>query len=215
VKLKHVELVMVSIENITQGEPVVATGLVPAAMGFKQGSYFPNGNTTLAQKYFNKDLLELELSLDNLPPLTLIYIAGDRNDAIAQAVQQQWEMVLGVKINLKAIERKVYFDKISKIDFELAAGSWIADYKDPMNFLEVFKYKTGGANNTGWENPRYTALLDLASSAVNPQERSLFLQDSEAVLMEEMPIIPVFLLHDALYAELTSQRCCIDKSGQY
>lgn len=180
------------VENVTQGGQVVATGLVPSAMGLQHEAYFSDGNEAQAKDYFKRALKDLGLSLDTLPSLTLVYVAGDRNHTIAQAVQQQWRSVLGVQVNLEAIERKVYFDKLSKKDFQLATSSWTADYKDPINFLEVFKYKSGGSNNTAWENPRYTALLDLAAKSANSQERFKFLKESEAVLMEDMPIIPVF-----------------------
>jgi oligopeptide transport system substrate-binding protein len=180
------------IENVTQGEQAVATGLVPAAMGLRSEPYFNDGDVAEAQVMFNQALNDLGLTMDTLPSLTLMYVAGDRNHTIAQAVQQQWRNAFGLTINLEAIERKVYFDKISKRDFELATSSWTADFKDPINFLEVFKYKSGGSNNTAWEHPKYAALLDLALSTPDPQQRLKFLKESEAVLMDEMPIIPVF-----------------------
>lgn len=178
------------IENVTQGEQAVATGLVPAAMGLKNEPYFQDGDGELAKSYF-KQALE-ELNLTKPPAISLMYVAGDRNHTIAQAVQQQWREAFGIEVKLEAIERKVYFDKLSKRDYQLATSSWTADFKDPINFLEVFKYKAGGSNNTAWEHPRYTALLDLAMGAIDKEKRMGFLKESETLLMDEMPVIPVF-----------------------
>jgi oligopeptide transport system substrate-binding protein len=180
------------IENVTQGEQAVATGLVPTAMGLKNEPYFPDGEVELAKSYFNQALKELNLTTNELPSISLMYVAGDRNHTIAQAVQQQWREAFDIEIKLEAIERKVYFDKLAKRDYQLATSSWTADFKDPINFLEVFKYKVGGSNNTSWEHPRYTALLDLAMSAIDKERRMNLLKESEALLMDEMPIIPVF-----------------------
>ncbi|MGE5195775.1 MAG: hypothetical protein ACM3JI_00415, partial [Anaerolineae bacterium] len=89
-------------------------------------------------------------------------------------------------------ERKVYYDRLSKRDYQLAMGSWSADVNDPLNFLEIFKYKEASTNSTGWENPIYTKLLDDAINACHLKERLDLLKTSEELLMEEMPIIPLF-----------------------
>jgi oligopeptide transport system substrate-binding protein len=120
------------------------------------------------------------------------YIAGERNHLIAQTLQQQWQKTLGVKVRLESIERKVFIDKLSKQDYDLAAGSWLADYNDPISFLEVFKYKTATTNNTNWENEKYSELLDLSSTIVDPDERMQILAQSEKILMDQMPIMPIF-----------------------
>jgi len=121
-----------------------------------------------------------------------MYVATERNHLIAQAVQEQWRLALDVVVQLQAVERKVYFDRISKKNFQFAAGSWTADYSDSMNFLEVFKYKAGGSNNTSWENPRYSELLDQALETKDATERQKIFQECELILMGDMPIVPVF-----------------------
>lgn len=132
------------------------------------------------------------MSREQLPSIALMYVSGERNHLIAQAVQEQWRQALGIKVELQAVERKVFFDRISKKNFQLAAGNWTADFKDGMNFLEVFKFKAGGSNNTAWENPRYRELLDQAMEEKKPSERQKIFQECETILMKEMPIIPLF-----------------------
>lgn len=180
------------VENVTQGEQTVATGLVPSTLGLKNEPYFSDGDVQQAKLYFTQGLQELNLTLETIPSISLVYAAGERNHMIAQAVQEQWRKAFGVEVKLEAFEQKVYFDKLSKRDFQLAASSWIADFKDPVNFLDIFKYKMGGSNNTSWEHPRYTALLDLAKTATDPQQRLNFLKEGESILIEEMPILPLF-----------------------
>ncbi len=176
------------VEHVTQGGQIPATGLVPISMGLQEGPYFQDHDVLGAQKYLGM----AEQQNGPTPPLTYIYVAGERNYLIAQAVQQQWKAALGIEVRLEAVERKVYFDRLSRRDFDLAASSWEADFHDPLNFLAIFKLKNGGSNNTNWENASYTALLKNAEKALDPLERKEYLKKAEALLIEEMPIIPVF-----------------------
>jgi oligopeptide transport system substrate-binding protein len=78
----------------------------------------------------------------------------------------------------------------------VALGSWTADFSDPVNFLEVFKYKKGSTNNTGWENADYIDLLNRSSVCKAGEERNQLLRQAEEILMAEAPIIPIY--HSAL-----------------
>lgn len=180
------------VEHVTYGQQEMATALVPPVMGLQDAPYFQDGATELAKEYFGQALKELKINVSDLPPLSLIYMSGERNHLIAQAVQQQWFETFGIRVNLESMEYKVYLDRISKRDFHLASGSWTADYKDPMNFLEVFQYKGVGSNNTGWEDSRYVDLLNNARGASTSTHRTQLLKDAERLLMEEMPLIPIF-----------------------
>jgi oligopeptide transport system substrate-binding protein len=174
------------VEHVTQGGQEPATGLIPLAMRAEPTPYFIDGDRAGAKEA----LAGIDLAV--LPEIKLLYISGERNHLIAQAVQQQWAEALGIEVKLEGVERKIYYDRISKKDFQLSAGSWTADYNDPMNFLEVFKYKTNGSNNTFWEDSRYGALLDQAEKTISANERSHLFQTAEKILIEQMPIIPVF-----------------------
>ena len=180
------------VDHVTQGNQIPATGLVPLSLKLQKEAYFKDGDLAEARRLFEEALTAQGLTKETLPEVSLLYRTAERNHLIAQAVQQQWFEAFGVRIKLQSVEGKVYFDKISKQDYQLSAGSWIADFGDPINFLEVFKYKGSGTNNTLWENPKYTELLDQSSHVADAKERTQLLAQSEQVLIDEMPIIPVF-----------------------
>ncbi|MBS0653781.1 MAG: peptide ABC transporter substrate-binding protein, partial [Verrucomicrobia bacterium] len=136
------------VDHVTQGNQLPATGLVPTFFGLQKAPYFNDANVAMARQLFEEALSEKGLTKEAFPEVSLMYRAGERNHLIAQAIQQQWYDAFGIRIKLESLEGKVYFDRISKQDFHLASGSWIADFEDPVNFLEVFKYKSGGSNNT-------------------------------------------------------------------
>jgi len=81
---------------------------------------------------------------------------------------------------------------VVKLDYQIASGSWFADVKDPTNFLDVFKYKTNGNNRTGWENPEYIRLMNLSTIIKDPEERLAILRIAEELLLDEMPVAPLF-----------------------
>src|SRR3990167_2393696 len=138
------------VEHVLQGGQTSAQELVPPDMGLSEKGYFPDANFQIARALLEKGLQKL--GRDNLSPIRLSYTNSDRNNSIAQAVQKQWQEGLGIHVELEAIEAKVFFQRLSKGELQLAAGSWIADFNDPINFLEIFKYKDRGVNNTGWES---------------------------------------------------------------
>jgi oligopeptide transport system substrate-binding protein len=179
------------VDHVTQGDQIPATGLLPLSFHVQKQPYFQDGNLVEAKRLFEEAISELKLLPEQLSEISLLYRVSERNHLIAQTVQQQWFEAFGVRVKLESVEGKVYFDRISKQDYQLSAGSWIADFADPINFLEVFKYKTG-SNNTHWENPRYIELLDQSMQAVDPQQRTELFAEAEQILMEGMPIIPVF-----------------------
>jgi len=166
------------VSHVLQGGQLAAWSLVPPEMGLAPEGYF------LEQKR------DLPIELDG--PITISYSNTERNASVAQAVQKQWENALGIKVQLEAVEPKVFFQRVSKKEYQIAAGSWTADFNDPVNFLELFKYSDGGTNNTGWENPDYIDLLNQSAICKDEAGRKQLLRKAEAILMEHMPIIPIF-----------------------
>ncbi|MGG3491894.1 peptide ABC transporter substrate-binding protein, partial [Brevibacillus choshinensis] len=62
----------------------------------------------------------------------------------------------------------------------------------PINFLELYKDKMGGNNDTRWENPKYKELLNQSSLESDLDKRKKILADAEQVLMDDMPIMPIY-----------------------
>ena len=180
------------VEHVTQGGQLPATGLLPPSLRGKENGALVDADIKTAQQDFEKALEMLEMKREELPSISLMYVTGERNHLIAQTVQEQWRQALQVNVELQPVERKVFFDRLSKKNFQLAAGDWTADYNDGINFLEIFKFKAGGSNNTAWESLQYRELLDRAAETAEAQERQHLFVQSENILMQEMPIIPLF-----------------------
>jgi len=62
---------------------------------------------------------------------------------------------------------------------------------DPSTFLDTF-YSKSGTSDTGWMSPSYDALIESARGANDNFLRMRYLHDAELLLMEDMPIAPIY-----------------------
>ena len=154
--------------------------------------FFKDDDALQARQLFAEALDEHHLTAETLPEITIYYASGERANKIAQVAQQQWKEALGVKVALQSNEAKVYFDQLKKHDYQLGIGSWYADFRDPISFLEIFKLKNNGTNNTQWENPDFIAFLDKSGRSANADDRNWHLKEAERVIIGEMPVVPLF-----------------------
>jgi ABC-type oligopeptide transport system substrate-binding subunit len=75
--------------------------------------------------------------------------------------------------------------------------SWIADYPDPENFLDLLFRTDSGQNHMNYSNPQVDDLLDQAASETDDQRRWELYQQAEQIILEDAPIIPIY--HDVEY----------------
>ena len=125
------------------------------------------------------------------PKVDILYNTSENHRAIAEAIQQMWRTRLGVEIGLANQEWKVYLDSQDTLNYDLCRAGWIADYTDPNTFMDM--WVTGGGNNdTGWSNATYDALVRTSLAAGSETERLASYQQMEAMLADELPIIPIY-----------------------
>jgi ABC-type oligopeptide transport system substrate-binding subunit len=128
---------------------------------------------------------------NGFPEIELLYNTNEAHKRIAAAVQEMWRKNLGVEIRLRNTEWKVYMEQLTRVDYQVARRGWVADYPDPNTFIDMFLSKSGN-NNTGWANPAYDALVDQAARTKDPRARLEVLQRAERLLMDELPIAPIY-----------------------
>jgi len=125
------------------------------------------------------------------PKLKLLYNTNEAHKKIAAAVQQMWQQLLGIEVELVNMEWKVYLEHLTRVDYHIARRGWVADYPDPNTFLDMFQTNSGN-NNTKWSNKDYDRMVDEASREKDPKKRLEILGKCERLLMDEMPILPIY-----------------------
>lgn len=138
-----------------------------------------------------------------LPPIEILYNNSEILRLVAEAIQQMWRRDLGLDVRLVNQEYKVVFASRRTGDYQILLGSWTADYLDATTFLDMWRSDSGN-NHTGWSDPAYDTLSDRANTIVDPAARAAVLAQSESIVLDAAPIIPiyfnthVYLLHPAV-----------------
>lgn len=118
--------------------------------------------------------------------------AGKLQAKLGVELQQMWRENLGIEIDLRQIERKIFYSVQSHLQYDISASSWVGDYNDANTFLDLFM-SNGGNNRTGWQNEKYDAWLREANAQTDLQKRARIFQQAERLLVsEEAPIVPVY-----------------------
>jgi oligopeptide transport system substrate-binding protein len=130
------------------------------------------------------------------PEIEILYNTSEAHRQIAEAVQSMWREHLDIRATLHNQEWKVYLNSMDQLDYAAARSAWIADYPDAFSFLECFT--TGNGNNrTGYASPEYDALLARALAEPDEAARGELMQQAEALLLEDAPIIPIYFYTNA------------------
>jgi oligopeptide transport system substrate-binding protein len=183
-------------EHVAQGGQMPAYGVVPPGMPDVTGDFRENAgalfeeNLEEAKKLLAEGLEEE--GLKELPKLTLLYNTNEVHKVIAEAVQEMWRKNLGIEnLALENVEFQVKLDREKSGDYMISRAGWIGDYVDPMTYLDLW-VTDGPYNDANYSNSEYDALVNTAKTSMDPAVRMEAMHKAEEILMNDMPIIPVY-----------------------
>jgi oligopeptide transport system substrate-binding protein len=167
---------------------VPALSLVPPAMPHYKPQQCTPPNPTAARK------LLAEAGFPDgkgFPKLEILYNNDQQHQAIAELLRKQWQNTLGITASLRAEEWASFQDSQQQLKYLVARRAWVGDYVDPNTYLDMFI--TNGENNcTGFSNAQYDKLIADAAHEPDKAKRIEILERAERLLMDEMPIIPIY-----------------------
>jgi oligopeptide transport system substrate-binding protein len=180
------------VDKITESGQSPATSCIPPALiGGRVRRLYQPVDLERAQLHWEAGLKEWGAA-DGPPPLVFSFGPSLLDKWVAQAIQRQWKEALGIEVRLVSSDLATHREKLSRRDFEVALGFWIAQYADPMNILERFADPASGKNYPGWDHPPFTALVKQALAARSPIERLMLIEEAEALMAREMPLAPIY-----------------------
>ncbi len=196
VKLRHA--VSMAIDRDYLAEKVWTNTMIPAYGFVPPGvSGYETKLTDYAEKSqldredeARKILTELGYGPDKPLKLEIRYNTSENHKNTAVAIQEQLKP-LGVEVSLVNTDTKTHYGHLEqKGDFDVARAGWIADYKDPANFLDLCKTGTGN-NYASYTNPDYDKLLAEAAAAP-AAERMKKLSEAEAIgVARDLCVMPL------------------------
>jgi len=139
-----------------------------------------------------------ETDFDTSIPVDLWFNAGAGHDAWVEAAGNNLRDNLGIEFVLQGgLQFAEYLPKADKKEFTgpFRLG-WAMDYPSPQNYLEPL-YSTAalppnGSNTAFYSNPDFDALVAEGNSAENNEEAVAKYQEAEDILLQDMPIMPMF-----------------------
>jgi len=179
-------------KHVLQCNESPALGILSYLMTGIKSFYFVDNNQKLANQLFNEALSEMGISKEQLPEITINYSVSPLNQRVAESIQEQWSKLFGVKIMLEHQEWKVHFEKLKKGSFQIGSFGWQSWLRDPIYTMQAFRYKSDGINMTRWENLKYQELISAAEQEIDQVKRLALFKEAEAIIMDEMPVIPIF-----------------------
>jgi oligopeptide transport system substrate-binding protein len=122
--------------------------------------------------------------------LEILYNTHEGHKKVAIAVQNMWKQV-GVEATITNQEWQVYLDTRDNKQYDVARAAWIADYADPLSFLDLFLSDAGPRNDAGYNSPEFDKLVKDSTSAATPEERMKMLEQAEKIFLDDLPLIPL------------------------
>ena len=188
------------VDKITQGGQIAAEGAVPVGLIDETGAEYRETvgnqieyNVEEGKKLFAEGLAEEGMTVEqfNAAGNVLLYNTSEAHKKIAQAAQEMWRTSLGIEIGLENVEFQVKLDREKAGDYQISRAGWIGDYMDPMTVLDLWLTESS-FNDANFSNAKYDELIKGAKATADQNIRFNNMREAEAILMEQMPIIPVY-----------------------
>lgn len=167
----------------------VANGIVPGAMPGRAS----NIQTYPYDPARAKQLLSESKYASNMPRIILTYAGtGAAPGDLLVAIQENWQTVLGVTVELQAVDTAAFLREQRQGNFQIQSDGWSADYPDPENFLGKLFASDSPLNYTKYRNPEVDTLLQQARIETDRERRYRLYGQAEQKIIDDASIIPTF-----------------------
>ena len=188
------------VKDILRAGQTPALNLVPPGVGYRPvdtiSEDIPAAQKLLADAGFPDGR--------GFPSTEIVFNTNESHRSIAEALQGMWQKNLHVNVTLRNEEAKMLEQTSRQGDYQIARYAWTGDYLDASTFMSLMTSDSGN-NQTGWRNPEYDQLIQLAGRTGDPATREKVFQQAEGILLAEMPIMPIYF-----YTRVNLRRTNID-----
>ena len=179
-----------------------------------------NAAVEVLKKYYTFD--EATGKFTDFPTMTYLYNTSDAHKAIGEYLQSALAAV-GITMNMENQEWATFLNTRKAGDYSIARNGWVADYNDPICFLDMWTTASGNndvqfgkgehANYKGYSldltpfgldtkvekgtwAETYDVLISAIKSCTEPETRFAMMHVAEDMLMETGCICPLYFYTD-------------------
>lgn len=133
-----------------------------------------------------------ELDFDTVT-IELLTYEGEFDKKLAEFIQAELKDNLdGLDLKIKQVPLKQKIDLEAKQEFNMSFNGWVADFPDPLTFLEIYTSKGMYAQRSAYSNEEYDKLIEEAKTAATHEESFAKYAEAEKVLLEDLPMAPIY-----------------------
>ncbi len=182
------------VKHVTRLGETSPLSLIPPALRKegKEPMKLPFYNPVRARMLLAEALAEMDLTMEELPPITYSFSTSHLNKTLAQAIQRQLEGTLGIRVVMEGIEHRLLLARLVKREFSFGQTTWYAHFTDPMSLLERFDGKETPKNYASWESERFRRLLMQIRESLCEEQRAKLIDLAEEELLNAMPFTPLY-----------------------
>ena len=179
-----------------------------------------NAAVETLKKYYTFD--EASGKFTDFPTMTYLYNTSDAHKAIGEYLQSALDAV-GITMNMENQEWATFLNTRKAGDYSIARNGWVADYNDPICFLDMWTTASGNndvqfgkgdhadvknysidltpfgldtkVENGTWAET-YDVLISAIKSCTDPETRFAMMHVAEDMLMETGCICPIYYYTD-------------------
>ena len=179
-----------------------------------------NAAVEVLKKYYTFD--EATGKFTDFPTMTYLYNTSDAHKAIGEYLQSALDAV-GITMNMENQEWATFLNTRKAGDYSIARNGWLADYNDPICFLDMWTTNSGNndiqfgkgdhasvanysldltpfgldtkVENGTWAET-YDVLISAIKSCTDPETRFAMMHVAEDMLMETGCICPIYYYTD-------------------
>lgn len=178
---------------------VPTTSLTPEGLAFTKdgkdyreiaGDMGVEPNDEEAKKLWDKAKKELDFDTVTIELLTY---EGEFDKKLAEFIQAELKDNLdGLDLKIKQVPLKQKIDLESKNDFNMSFNGWVADFPDPLTFLEIYTSEGMYAQRSKYSNKEFDKLIEEAKVSLNQEESFAKFAEAEKLLLKDLPFAPIY-----------------------
>lgn len=179
-------------QRILRGTAEPAYSLVPTSISNYQSEIPEWSKKPLTARQQEAKALLTQAGYGPGKPLkfTMQYYTESKTRTLAVAMVSMWRAV-GVNCELINKDLGAIISSVQALNYEVSLYAWYSSFDDPGTFLDLLMTKER-RSITGYSNSDYDTAVRTANRQADPAVRSKSLAAAEAMLMRDMPVIPLF-----------------------